>query len=566
MPSYTNFLGLYKPSRNDSLALDTTLADNFSKIDNQIGSALTDSDGETYATLNERLETLKKSKSKNFVIATDNKNIKADGTYDDTAGIQELLDLAIVDSGVRIVFPAGQYTIKGDLRMRQGTFIDAQLGAVFTKKHNGAFMLNLETSDNMTGYDGNGDITINGGVWDANFPAYTGGTSFIIGHASNVLFSNMTMLNHSGGHAVEFNASQNVFVTGCKFFGFDDEGGTRTYSEAIQLDLDKPGGAFPWGGNAEDHTPCRNIWIDKNEFGPSETLGGWGRAVGTHSATAGKYHEFIFITNNVVHDCNHWAFRAYSWRDVQITGNLIFNCGGGISIDPNAIDGTDNLDVNGNAQSTANTVERVLIANNLIKGGGDYGSGMSITGESSKHLYNISIQNNLFEDCNSAYMLYIAQADEVTVNGNTFKGGKVGLKCSETFMIEVNGNLFRTLSDNGIEIFTGNDRFNIVGNSFYFITGNGIHISGVDTITISSNTFVAMGYNSGSAKQGIRVTTSADRGTILGNTFRLWGGSANMDYAIYVSSSCPNYLVGLNNSAGISNNLHAGVTEYGNLT
>lgn len=36
MADFTNFLGLYLPNRNDALDLDTTLADNFLKLDQKL--------------------------------------------------------------------------------------------------------------------------------------------------------------------------------------------------------------------------------------------------------------------------------------------------------------------------------------------------------------------------------------------------------------------------------------------------------------------------------------------------------------------------------------------------
>lgn len=65
MPSYTSNLGLYKPDRNDALAMDTTLANNFSEIDTKLGSAL-NFDGKTYPDL----KTLLQEKNKEVLDAT----------------------------------------------------------------------------------------------------------------------------------------------------------------------------------------------------------------------------------------------------------------------------------------------------------------------------------------------------------------------------------------------------------------------------------------------------------------------------------------------------------------
>jgi len=109
MPDYTNFLGLYKPSRNDNLAVDTTLADNFSNIDSKLGSGLTDSNGTTYATLKERLGIIDELNDNDDVgVVLD---AVGDGVTDNTQSLKDaIIELKRIGGG-RLFINAGDYRI-----------------------------------------------------------------------------------------------------------------------------------------------------------------------------------------------------------------------------------------------------------------------------------------------------------------------------------------------------------------------------------------------------------------------------------------------------------------------
>jgi len=92
MPYYTNFLGLYKPSRNDNLAMDTTLADNFSSIDSKLGSSLTDEKGVTFLTLKERLASIAVDTSIEGIALASEYNLIGDGSTDDHEELQKMFN------------------------------------------------------------------------------------------------------------------------------------------------------------------------------------------------------------------------------------------------------------------------------------------------------------------------------------------------------------------------------------------------------------------------------------------------------------------------------------------
>ncbi|BAC12173.1 right-handed parallel beta-helix repeat-containing protein [Oceanobacillus iheyensis] len=503
---------------------------------------------------------------RNYFIATSHPSIIGDGINDDTLGIQELLNYAKTSEGIRIVFPPGHYRLTAPLRIYSNTFIDAQKGVYFSKEHNGAILLNLLSTDEMEEYGGNSNITIKGGEWNANYPNYTGGTSFVLAHAKGILIEDVSLLNHGGGHAIEFNAICNGMVWNSRFLGFDDLNGSRTYSEAIQLDLAKSRGVFPWGGSSYDHTPCKNIIIENNLFDRSNQLGGWGRAVGSHSATYGKWHENVIIKNNIVNNCLQWAFRAYSWRDVFIEGNKIYNCGGGIGLDLNNADDEDSHDEDGNYTGKSNHCERFSVKGNLIDGGGGYASAISADGNATARIRAVTIQSNSVNNYNNR-AVYLRLLDEVLINNNIFNNiSGNGLTLSETWMVTVSGNLFRSIRLNGITCFTGNRAIIISSNNFNYVREHGVWVSGSDSVSISCNNFIGIGYlEKGSTFQGIRITSGSDRITVTGNTFRQWSDTYAMNFAIYVTSTVTESILSVNNMAGIRMQIPAGIFEYGNL-
>ncbi|MFB1099206.1 glycosyl hydrolase family 28-related protein [Terribacillus sp. JSM ZJ617] len=351
-------------------------------------------------------------KSAYTVVATDHPLVRADGRHDDAKGIQQLLNLADRKKGIHIVFPPGLYTLRRPLRLKPNTFFEADDNSIFRKKHHGPMLLNLRRRNRMRSYSGNGNLIIRGGTWDANYPAYRGGTSFVLAHAENVIIEQLRLVEHGGGHAIELNAVRNIEVRHCQFLGYDDRGGKRTYSEAIQLDLAKARRVFPWGGSVFDHTTCQDIWVHHNSFGPSETKGSWGRAIGSHSATADRWHERIFVTDNVMKETLQWAVRAYSWRNVVLYNNRIESCGGGIAIHPNHVDGRNDTDSKNRPTGRSNPIKNFLVIQNTICGGGNYASAIRLKGDEQSPITGAYLRGNHVESYPGRGVLVTGTADE----------------------------------------------------------------------------------------------------------------------------------------------------------
>ena len=528
--------------KNDGTEFDV-LADRLAASDTLIGNLQADA-----------------ARVKNVVVATFFPNIKADGATDDAPGIQELFNLAATYDGVKIVFPAGQYTLESPLFISENTHLVCSVGAKFTKQHNGPMLLNLKSTDSMTAYNGNGNITIKSGVWDANFPAYTGGSSFVLAHAKNILIEETEFHNISGGHAIELNAIQNAIVNKCGFLGFDDEGGARSYSEAVQIDLAKDASAFPWGGSVFDHTPCKDIWVTNCRFGASETLGSWGRAVGSHSATIGKQHKNITIDNNVVEGTLEWAFRAYNWQQYSITNNKIFNCGRGINV-RTAITGVDTQNSSGVA-SESEICEGGIISNNTIEGGLTSGRGIEIYGEegtTGKNKGIAVIGNTIIAPDTTFDGINITYSDSISLIGNYVNGVNsdgILIKSISNY-ITVIGNIIASVEGYGIQIVGGSSNMNVNGNNINRVGKSGIYASEASTrnISIANNNIVGVNglVLAGTDANHIRLTGGVDRAMVLGNVFTNAPGYTTT-HAIYVTNGCTN--------VGAGDNMAIGMTIY----
>ncbi|MFG6116260.1 right-handed parallel beta-helix repeat-containing protein [Halobacillus sp. MO56] len=548
MGKYTDILKRNKPDR--------TSADD-------LGEAL------LTARLRERLRAVeqKTGEDSRHYIAVNMPGIKGNGKHDDTSGIQSLLDEAKRrPNGISLYFPAGVYKLTSTLVIYEGTRIECHPKAIFNKVHHRGMLKNIEKNSTDTGYEGNGNITIIGGIWDNNGHRYLGGTSFVIGHAKNLIFRDLTIKDVSPGHGMEINSSMNVLIDGCKFIGMAPKK-RKLYSEAIQLDLMKSSGVFPWKKSHFDHTPCQDVMITNCYFGPSDRLGSWGRAIGSHSATADRWHKRIIISNNIVSGTLQWGIRAYSWEDITITGNILDGCGAGLSIDPNYYgdNEVDSEDIFGDQTNDSNQVKRVTIQGNHFIQPGAHGSVMSITGDKRHDMLEVSVTGNTIEGAVSTNAIYLAHVAQSSLSENIIVGAEKGIKLTATTMVNVTGNIIKSISSTGVEAFTGNRDLTIANNALSHIGGHGIWITCNDTTTISNNRLTGIGADYASESQGIRVTSSCNRISLVGNIFSNREPGFQMACAIYTAVCTTNALAVGNNAAGIGLELCDSISANGNI-
>ena len=247
-----------------------------------------------------------------------------DGTTDDAPAIQAALDACAAAGGGQVIIPPGTYNVSYRVAIGPNTRVTAY-GAYIHRLNGGPLIANFRGSDSYGGYDGPGNIIIEGGTWDHRGSQHTSASNAInFNHASRILVRDVTVLDVYSSHALEFNAVQNARVENCRFFGFVDPGG-RQFAEAIQIDVAKSGSAsIP----DYDGTPCDDILIRGCITGPSGTPGtsAWGCLVGSHTVDAAP-HTRIRVESCVVYDCVFDGVRAYGWQDSIIRDVIVYSAG-----------------------------------------------------------------------------------------------------------------------------------------------------------------------------------------------------------------------------------------------
>ena len=116
----------------------------------------------------------------------------------------------------------------------------------------------------------------------------------------------------------------------CNFKGFNDFDGDRSFSEAIQLDIQVPG-AFPKFGTT-DGTITKNVVIENCYFGNSDDhqMRPWNRAIGSHASRYNKFYENVHIKDNCFEGTEDYALTPLKAKNMIISRNKFKNCKGGI--------------------------------------------------------------------------------------------------------------------------------------------------------------------------------------------------------------------------------------------
>lgn len=251
--------------------------------------------------------------------------------HKDTKALQRALNLAKKHPGSIIYIPAGTFYIKRALTIFEGTTLFLNENAVLQRHGKDTLLKNGWRYGQYHDYQANSHIRIIGGTFDMNGSRIPdNNTAMCIGHAEDILLYNVTIKDVVGGHGIDACGVDGLVITRCNFEGFLDVNGDRSFSEAIQLDIQVPG-AFPKFGT-RDGTITRNVSISECYFGPSDTPGfnSWNRAVGSHASRNNKYYTNIFISKNTFHQTSDYALTPLKYKDTYIMDNHFIDCNGGI--------------------------------------------------------------------------------------------------------------------------------------------------------------------------------------------------------------------------------------------
>lgn len=457
-----------------------------------------------------------------------------DGVIDDRASIQAALDVAASLPGSTVYFPPGYtYGITEYLNILTGTTVMAHGATIKNIGNRGLAKLYRNTDNAQTGYTGHSDIRICGGVWDQNASDGTTGTAtalnngFMLSHNSNVVFEGVTVQNVSSGHAIDVMGSRNVKILNCRFEGFKDNTGDQSSSfrEAIQIDWTIPDSG---SNGAMDGTPCKNVLVQGCYFGPSSRLGGFGRAIGSHTSyDASTYADGIQILGNRIEATLQEGIRVYAWKNVVIADNVISGTGSASVI----VTGPDPA-----VAGYAIACQDVVIRGNVIGSAGP-SSPVRVIGFATARPSGVSISGNRVTGSTTTGV-YVSQATAPLITGNQISA------CTSSSVYVINCT-DPSVSDNqsagsggtaiGLDTCTGG---HVVANVVNGSAGHGVLVSGGSNVSVTANRVV------GAQGSGIRATSNAVRPRIIGNTILRNGVTAV--WGLDVTASATDALV-LNN-------------------
>lgn len=513
--------------------IDQTIRDESAEVDSQMEA------------VNDEIDSIKNSLLLREV------NVKVlgaigNGIADDTAVIQTALNTVYQQGGGIVVVPSGKYKLTATLFIGSNVYLSLNKNAQFIRFHNGDFIVNfskVKGSSKLTGYNGESNITIDGGIWDNQGASYSTAQCMIFAHAKNIKVTNTTILNVNGGHAIEFNGIDGGIIDDVKASGFNGE----SFRGAFQIDLDKNGTPPTLGDYGSfDSTPCKNIEIKNCKVGKSQQMNSWGRAVETHSSTIGISHENISIHDNYFEDTVEAAIRGYAWNNISIKKNRIVNCGAGIIINPPLLSKPEDLyDVDGNQTDGSQSQWQISIVDNEIDGTtltSGLNSGIGIWGQANGGtLYNVLVTNNTVKKtASNSNGVYLKRVEKAIVSNNIVENiGLNGISITASKKVIINDNIVDKIAITGVYCKNDEDSDATIVGEDISIIGNKVNDCGA---------------------HGIHMETNKDA-FISGNTVRNVGSTENNRYnGIFVSTNCSNISVSTNSVIMSSKKLISGVS------
>ena len=527
--------------------------------------------------------------------------------------IQMMLDMALYGGYDELVvkLPKGTYYLDGTLYVYSNTTIKAEQGAKFYKNRVYGAVIEGGITYDRGGYENCKNVTIDGGLWDAkSIMNQTGGTeTFRFIHASDITIKNAELSNlPEESHFIVLAGVKDAVIENCSFHGYGDNGDSkREPKEAVQLDVAHSAEIVPTNQNILwDDLPCKNVVIRDCEFYD------YSRAIGSHTAVAGVYHEGIVIQNNTIRDMEEVAIKMYQYKDSVVSGNEISNCAGGIVLYTEL--GNSKKDayfkpLNGKAKAEPKNLNVVLENNSFtditVASNNVYGDAIRLSATESLPMNGITVRNNVISDT-LRYGVFATTVSGLEISENKIKKtegygiileqnsqnadicfnqidntGSCGIwVASGSTGALIQGNKVSKYAQKeerkyGIAVYQAGDKNNktvIKGNE---VTNpgtatelNGIHINGSDYVELAENKVydvagcgiyiymskycsVMKNEVNGTVKNGIYVTTECDGTTITKNTVNGAGDISIMTYQAPDSVVTDNEVNTVSSLAGI---------------
>lgn len=333
-----------------------------------------------------------------------------DGQTDDTAAIQAALD----SSYSIIVFDAGVY-LSDRLNVPSNKILIGSNAKIVANINNTCLFINK--SDGVTGND---QANTNIVFWGLELSGEKAGNCSLItmGHCNKIYVIHCYIHDCKGYHSIAFNSCSQCVVDRCVITNY---GGGSSTTESIQIDICDNADSFQWFG-PYDSAPTQNIKIiNTTIIGIPDLVTNIGNycAIGNHvQANSDKVNRIS------IHNCTIKTFsRGISFNcasALQISGNFITDCNGGIYVDSannSAITectliGRNNADINTYYIGIhAVKTENILVEANIVR---EYGkTGILIEG-----IGNQIIGNHV--RLNKQFGIRIGMNDQATLYSNNF--------------------------------------------------------------------------------------------------------------------------------------------------
>lgn len=442
----------------------------------------------------------------------------------------------------------GEYILDRVIRLFSNTELD--LTDVTIKRARGIVsnMVRTGTEDGVSegaiGYEAYKNITIKGGVFDADF---TSNTMIKLAHARNITLDGVTLKNLRNSHMMEVAGVDGFTLKNCTFENQQlelDEDKEICY-EAVQLDVLKKGHIV--NCRSED-IPMKNVLVEGCTFDNCP------RGVGSHTAILNNPFENISIRNNTFTNMTSVAIQTMNWNNCSITDNYIDNTPRGIAVykisslgkgmylaGDIAAEGNTEAHVSDdyNAPENSNT----LIAYNTIKNAGmieDTFASYSVTGIS---VLGYDLTNPETDDGETAAKVPRGDyyANGVTIRNNYVDIKGSGCRLDDVRNVDVESNVFYC-GDNsfkpdskyhGIYARYASQLGSIKNNYIKNAKINGIHIGENCTVSSVCNNDVDTASNYGIVAYNAKLTSILDnRVSNVSNAAIGVNDSAAVSYAV----------------------------------
>ncbi|APT45124.1 right-handed parallel beta-helix repeat-containing protein [Bacillus safensis] len=412
-----------------------------------------------------------------------------------TKALQAALDLS-KDRPIWLYIPSGGYTLRERVRIYKNTHITLQAGATIKRGFVGSMFVNGDSTESFTGYNGHGNLIIDGqGTIDSMGHEIKEQCSiFGFAHASGIIMRDITLRNVCGGHALDCAGNENVLIDNVTFEGFADYVGDRWFSAAVQVDLMRSSSNFGAFG-AYDHTPTRNLTMQNCTIRKSAELGGYPRAIDSHTSTDGVLFSGIRFINNKVYDCTEWAVSGNKWQDVFIDGNSFENCSGGVRTLLPSVSSVYTQDKDGNPTGRVNKTKRHTITNNKFKNM-SVDHAIQVFGRKGYQTIDLVVISKNQIDGTKRHAIHVSDVKHFVVDDNNMENiGHHGVLITRSTRGKVHHNTGREIQGNGVRIEEGNcDYVSVDDNTLEEIGFSGISVSGEsEYVQVDKNTIMNAG-------------------------------------------------------------------------